>query len=85
MISHECAQYIGFAGAFILLGAHAAVMSGRLSTRGPAHSALNVLASSLLAANAFVENQPAFVLLEITWAAVSAAPLISRLRGRDSS
>jgi hypothetical protein len=66
------------AGALLILGAFLAVQSGRAEPSSPGSLAMNLVGSALLAVLALSGRQWGFLLLEGTWAAVSAAGLARR-------
>jgi hypothetical protein len=70
-------QLVQILGSLLVLAAFAASQRGRLSTTSPTYLTLNVVGSAVLAALALHEHQWGFLLLEASWALVSAASLAS--------
>jgi hypothetical protein len=73
------------AGALIILVAFVAVQSGRVQPSAPITSSMNLAGSAVLAVLALSAHQWGFLLLEVSWAVVSAASLGRRLIPRPSS
>jgi len=69
-------QAISIAGAILILLPFAASQFGKLATTSLAYQAMNLIGSSALTAVATIESQYGFILLEGTWALVSAAGLV---------
>jgi hypothetical protein len=77
-------QGISFAGALMILGSYAAAQLGRLRTGDRTHSLLNAVGGALVAVIAARQGQPAVVLLEGAWSAISVAALVRAVRGGRS-
>jgi hypothetical protein len=69
-------------GAVVILAAFIAVQYGAIDPRSYLSLALNLAGSGLLAWLAFSDRQWGFVLLEASWAAVSALGLRNRVSRR---
>lgn len=74
-------QLVQVLGSLLVLAAFGAAQRGSLSTTSRPYLLLNLAGSVILAALAAHERQWGFLLLEGSWAAVSACSL--RPRGRD--
>ena len=74
-------QAISIAGAILILLPFSATQFGKLSADSLAYQWMNLIGSAALAAVAVIERQYGFILLEGTWALVSAAGLV-RVMGR---
>jgi len=68
-------QAISIAGAILILLPFAASQFGKLATQSLAYQLMNLIGSTALTAVAVIESQYGFILLEGTWALVSAAGL----------
>jgi hypothetical protein len=77
-------QALSVAGAILILLPFAASQLGKLSTESLAYQWMNLVGSSGLTTVAIIESQYGFILLEGTWAVVSAGGLIRVLRRRQS-
>lgn len=66
-------------GAILLLSAFVLAQVGRLETRSATYLFLNLAGSGILAVVAAVDRDFGFLLLEGTWAGVSAYALVRRL------
>jgi hypothetical protein len=77
-------QLVSLAGALMILGAYAAAQLGWLKTGDRPHSVLNTIGGLLVAVIAGKQQQPAVVLLEGTWALISALALVRALRRRPA-
>jgi len=75
-------QILSIAGALLILAPFTASQMGRLSTQTLAYQLMNLAGSAGLTAVALVERQYGFILLEGTWAIVSAAGLVRVLKTR---
>ena len=69
-------QLISVAGAILILLPFAASQFGKLTTESLAYQVMNLIGSVALTAVALIESQYGFILLEGTWALVSAAGLV---------
>ena len=69
-------QAASFAGALLILVAYVGHQWGRMDSRKAAYNILNTLGSAILAYIAFHPFQVGFVVLEVTWALVSAYALV---------
>ena len=74
-------QVLQVLGALAVLGAFIAIQAGWLTPRSYPSLILNLTGSGVLAALALAGGQWGFLLLEASWAAVSAAGLWSRHDG----
>jgi len=72
-------------GALIILWAFVAVQSGRAGPSSWLIGSMNLAGSAVLAVLALNGSQWGFLILEASWAIVSAAGLARRLRARPSS
>ena len=72
------AQAIQLIGAALILIAYALAQFGTLSARGVPFLLLNLAGALILAGSAYDEEQWGFLVLELAWAAVSAAGLLRR-------
>jgi hypothetical protein len=70
---------IEIAGSLLVLSAFAAAQKGVLDIRSRVYLTLNVLGSAVLAVIAVLDRSWGFLLLEGTWAVVSAASLVATL------
>ncbi len=71
-------------GALLILAAFAAGQARRLDQHSPTYLVLNLVGSAVLGVIAAVDRSWGFLLLEGTWAIVSAVSLIGVLRGRPA-
>jgi hypothetical protein len=78
-------QLLSIAGAILILLPFAASQLGRLSTESLSYQWMNLVGSAGLTTVAIIESQYGFILLEGTWAVVSAAGLARVLRARPGS
>ena len=74
-------QAISIAGAILILLPFTATQFGKLTTESLGYQLMNLIGSAALTAVALIERQYGFILLEGTWALVSAAGL-ARVMGR---
>jgi hypothetical protein len=74
-------QLVQVFGSLLVLAAFAAAQRGSLSTTSRAYLALNLVGSAILAVLALHERQWGFLLLESSWALVSAASILPIGRG----
>ncbi|MGB7586462.1 MAG: hypothetical protein WBM11_16595 [Terriglobales bacterium] len=65
-------QAASFAGALLILVAYVGHQWGWMDSRKAAYNTLNTIGSAILAYIAFHPFQAGFVVLEVTWALVSA-------------
>jgi len=73
-------QLIQIIGAALVLAAYAGAQLGRLDQRSISYLVLNLVGSAILALLAALDGQLGFLLLEGTWAIVSAWSLARELR-----
>ena len=73
-------QAVSIAGAILILLPFAASQFGKLATTALSYQLMNLIGSAALTAVAVIESQYGFILLEGTWALVSAAGLARVLR-----
>ena len=76
--------FIEIVGSLLILAAFAAAQKGLLDVRSRTYLALNITGSSVLAVIALLHQSWGFLLLEGTWAIVSAASLVAVLRQRGA-
>ena len=69
-------QIISLIGSIVILGAYVAGQRGLLPTHRRSYALLNFIGSAVLAVVASLEEQWGFLVLEGTWALVSAYSLI---------
>ena len=77
-------QAVSIAGAILILLPFAASQFGKLATTSLAYQLMNLIGSAALTTVAVIESQYGFILLEGSWALVSAAGLlrvVRRVRG----
>jgi hypothetical protein len=75
-------SWIQIAGSLLVLVPFVLVQAGRMSTGATAYGALNLVGSAVLAVDALHGRQWGFLLLEGTWATVSAYALLPTWVGR---
>ncbi len=75
-------QVIQVVGSILILAGFVAAQRGWLRPTSRRYLVLNLLGSAILAVDALRGHQWGFLLLEGVWAIVSAAGLVSSLRGR---
>ena len=68
-------QLVSLLGALLILLPFAGSQLGRLSTASLSYQLMNLIGSALLTGVALLERQAGFILLEGTWAIVSAVGL----------
>lgn len=73
---------IEIGGSLLILSAFAGAQMGRLDGRSLPYLLLNLAGSAILAVIALADRSWGFLLLEGTWAVVSAISLVSVLRRR---
>ncbi|HEU4570046.1 MAG TPA: hypothetical protein VFS07_05685 [Gemmatimonadales bacterium] len=73
-------QVVSLVGALLILLPFAASQVGRLPVRSVAYQVLNLAGSALLTWVAVAGRQYGFILLEATWAVMSAVGLVRALR-----
>ena len=73
-------QVVSIAGAILILLPFAASQFGKLATTSLSYQLMNLIGSVALTTVAVIESQYGFILLEGTWAIVSAAGLARVLR-----
>ena len=78
-------QAISIAGAVLILLPFAASQFGKLATTTLAYQLMNLIGSAALTAVAVIESQYGFILLEGTWAIVSAAGLARVVSSADGN
>jgi len=64
--------FIQVGGALLILAAFALAQAGLVSLQTRSYLVLNLIGASILAADAYVERQWGFLLLEGAWAAIAA-------------
>lgn len=69
-------QAVSITGAVLILLPFAASQFGKLATTSLAYQAMNLIGSAALTVVAVIESQYGFILLEGSWALVSAAGLV---------
>lgn len=75
----EPSLFVQVTGAVLILFAYALLQTGRLGAETLRFDALNLVGASLLAWEAWRTDQYGFLLLEGTWALISAVALVRRL------
>ncbi len=75
-------QAVSVAGAVLILLPFAGSQFGKLTTESLAYQVMNLIGSAALTTVAVIESQYGFILLEGTWAMVSAAGLARVMRRR---
>lgn len=69
-------QVVSVVGAMLILLAFALSQTGKWNRQHPMYNLTNLVGSALLAIIAVIEIQIGFILLEVTWAILSAYALI---------
>ncbi|HEU4979490.1 MAG TPA: hypothetical protein VFT42_11375 [Solirubrobacteraceae bacterium] len=77
-------QLVQILGSLLILAAYGAVQRGALDQRSRAYLALNLAGSAVLAVLAAREGQLGFLLLEASWALVSAWGLVQGVSARGA-
>ena len=75
---------VQIAGAILVLVAYGLLQAGVLTAQARSFIVLNLVVASVLAVEAYVEQQWGFLLLEAAWAVIAAASLV-RLGKRDAN
>jgi len=78
-------QAVQVLGAALILVAFVLAQRHRLTTDSVPYLTLNALGGGILAVVAGVDRDLGFTILEVTWAVVSGAGLVHRLRPGDGS
>jgi hypothetical protein len=73
-------DFLEIGGSLLILSGFAAAQTGRLDLRSTRYLLLNLVGSAVLAAIALQQRSWGFLLLEGTWAIVSALSLLRVLR-----
>lgn len=76
-------QLVQIVGSLLVLAGFALAQAGVLDQKSRRYLLLNVIGSAVLAADAMIERQWGFLLLEGVWAVVSAVSLVA-LRNRPA-
>jgi hypothetical protein len=74
---------VQIAGSLLILAAFVAAQVGRMETQSWSYLLLNAVGSTVLAIDAYLEEQWGFLLLEGVWAVVSWWSVGRKLRGRE--
>ena len=75
---------IGYLGVAMLVGAYGWLQTGRLDQGDPWYSGLNALAAVLLLVSLIYKPNPASIVIEVFWLAISLYGLWRSLTGRSS-
>jgi hypothetical protein len=78
-------QAIQIIGSLLVLAGFALAQRGILDQKSHAYLILNLVGSTVLAVEAVLEQQWGFLLLEGSWAIVTAVSFIGVLRGKPSA
>jgi hypothetical protein len=70
-------------GSLLILAAFVAAQMGRMNTQSWSYLLLNAIGSTVLAIDAYLEEQWGFLLLETVWAIVSWWSIGRKLGGRE--
>ncbi|WP_370334527.1 hypothetical protein [Parvularcula marina] len=76
---------VGFVGVALLIGAYAALQTGKLSSDAPAYSAANALAAVLIAFSLLFTFNAASMVIEVFWFAISLIGLYRSLKLRRAN
>ena len=76
---------VGFLGVALLIGAYAALQTGKLSAAAPLYSAANAAAAVLIGFSLLYSFNAASMVIEIFWFGISCVGLYRSLRQRRSS
>ncbi len=79
------AQVIQIAGSLLILGAFISAQRGLLNPQSRRYLTLNLVGSAILTVEAFIGSQWGFLILEGTWAVVSAWGLLSTFRNKPQA
>jgi hypothetical protein len=74
---------VQIAGAILVLVAYGLLQAGVLTAQARSFILLNLIGASILAVEAYIEEQWGFLMLEAVWAAIAAWSLV-RLGNRDA-
>ena len=74
---------VGYAGVALLIGAYAALQAGRLDQANPWYSGLNAVAAVLLLVSLSYKPNPASIVIEVFWLAISLYGLWRSVTGRS--
>ena len=78
-------QVVQVGGALLILAAFVVAQFGWLDGQSYPYLILNLVGATVLAFDAWREEQAGFLILEFVWAVVSAWGLLQRLRGRPAA
>ncbi len=67
---------VQIAGAILILAAYALIQAGVMTPKAVAYVVLNLIGASVLAVDAYIEEQWGFLLLEAVWALIAAWSLV---------
>ncbi len=77
------ADYVGFLGVVFLIGAYAALQTGKMKAEQPIYSGLNLLAAGLILVSLLHSFNAASFVIEIFWLIISLVGLIRALRAKN--